>query len=191
MMEKKCDENQDAAMKKSSKLVQYQRNKQANAKEVVENVKEKKDETEKGKNKEVLTFAKAVAKSQGVKQNSSAAKTTSKANKSTPKPEEVREEKGAEIGIPKKGQDADKNGNKEEIKNEKKEGGRVDSKDTNTTGNKGENKAESENLGAEHLLQDQWTFWFMHRTPGQKIVDYEAAISKISNFSTVSNLKLG
>ncbi|OLY83433.1 Eukaryotic translation initiation factor 4E type 2 [Smittium mucronatum] len=39
--------------------------------------------------------------------------------------------------------------------------------------------------GGNHPLQYQWTFWFMHRYPGQKIVDYEAAISKISSFKTI------
>ncbi|OMJ25668.1 Eukaryotic translation initiation factor 4E type 2 [Smittium culicis] len=36
-----------------------------------------------------------------------------------------------------------------------------------------------------HPLQYKWTFWFMHRYPGQKIVDYEAAISKISTFYSI------
>ncbi|KAJ2855013.1 hypothetical protein J3B02_002381 [Coemansia erecta] len=38
---------------------------------------------------------------------------------------------------------------------------------------------------AEHPLRFAWTFWFMHRAPGQKIDDYEAAMIKIASFATV------
>jgi len=34
-------------------------------------------------------------------------------------------------------------------------------------------------------LRYSWTIWFMHRSPGQKITDYEAAIKKIGSFSTI------
>ncbi|KAJ1812930.1 hypothetical protein LPJ75_003412 [Coemansia sp. RSA 2598] len=37
----------------------------------------------------------------------------------------------------------------------------------------------------EHPLRFGWTFWFMHRAPGQKIDDYEAAMIKIASFATV------
>ncbi|PVV01705.1 hypothetical protein BB560_003865 [Smittium megazygosporum] len=36
-----------------------------------------------------------------------------------------------------------------------------------------------------HPLQYSWTFWYMHREPGQKIVDYEASTIKIGSFFTV------
>ncbi|KAI9229805.1 MAG: translation initiation factor eIF 4e-like domain-containing protein [Piptocephalis tieghemiana] len=36
-----------------------------------------------------------------------------------------------------------------------------------------------------HALRHQWTLWFMHRTPGQKITDYEAAIKRIATFATI------
>ncbi|RKP14054.1 translation initiation factor eIF 4e-like domain-containing protein [Piptocephalis cylindrospora] len=36
-----------------------------------------------------------------------------------------------------------------------------------------------------HALRHQWTLWFMHRTPGQKITDYEAAIKRIATFGTI------
>jgi translation initiation factor 4E len=37
----------------------------------------------------------------------------------------------------------------------------------------------------QHPLRFAWTLWFVHRQPGQKITDYEAAIKKIDNFSTI------
>ncbi|KAJ2613284.1 hypothetical protein H4S08_002290 [Coemansia sp. RSA 1365] len=37
----------------------------------------------------------------------------------------------------------------------------------------------------EHPLCFSWSFWFMHRAPGQKISDYEAAMTKIATFATV------
>ncbi|KAJ1962341.1 hypothetical protein GGI12_002705 [Dipsacomyces acuminosporus] len=37
----------------------------------------------------------------------------------------------------------------------------------------------------EHPLRFPWSFWFMHRAPGQKISDYEAAMIKIATFSSV------
>ncbi|KAI9264422.1 translation initiation factor eIF 4e-like domain-containing protein [Sporodiniella umbellata] len=36
-----------------------------------------------------------------------------------------------------------------------------------------------------HALCYGWVFWFMHRSPGEKIVDYEAAMKKIATFKTV------
>ncbi|KAI8318846.1 eukaryotic translation initiation factor 4E, partial [Martensiomyces pterosporus] len=38
---------------------------------------------------------------------------------------------------------------------------------------------------SEHPLRFSWSFWFMHRAPGQKIDDYEAAMIKIATFGTV------
>jgi len=37
----------------------------------------------------------------------------------------------------------------------------------------------------QHPLHFEWTLWFMQRTPGQKITDYEAAIKKIDSFATI------
>jgi len=37
----------------------------------------------------------------------------------------------------------------------------------------------------QHPLRFTWTLWFMHRAPGQKITDYEAAIKNIASFSTI------
>jgi len=37
----------------------------------------------------------------------------------------------------------------------------------------------------QHPLRYPWTLWFMHRAPGEKITDYEAAIKKIGTFTTV------
>jgi len=37
----------------------------------------------------------------------------------------------------------------------------------------------------QHPLRFHWTLWFMHRAPGQKITDYEAAIKNIASFTTV------
>jgi len=36
-----------------------------------------------------------------------------------------------------------------------------------------------------HPLRFPWTLWYMHRAPGQKITDYEAAIKSISSFETI------
>ncbi|KAJ2843817.1 hypothetical protein GGI22_007084, partial [Coemansia erecta] len=38
---------------------------------------------------------------------------------------------------------------------------------------------------AEHPLQFAWSFWFMHRAPGHKIDDYEAAMIRIATFATI------
>ncbi|RKP37217.1 translation initiation factor eIF 4e-like domain-containing protein [Dimargaris cristalligena] len=38
-----------------------------------------------------------------------------------------------------------------------------------------------------HPLQFTWVFWFMHRAPGQKIVNYESAMKKIASFSSIEN----
>jgi len=37
----------------------------------------------------------------------------------------------------------------------------------------------------QHPLRYPWTLWFMHRAPGEKITDYEAAIKKIGVFTTI------
>jgi len=37
----------------------------------------------------------------------------------------------------------------------------------------------------QHPLRFEWTLWYMHRAPGQKITDYEAAIKKVSSFATI------
>lgn len=37
-----------------------------------------------------------------------------------------------------------------------------------------------------HVLRYGWVFWFMHRSPGEKITDYEGAMKKIATFKTVS-----
>ncbi|KAJ2077840.1 hypothetical protein H4R24_004879 [Coemansia sp. RSA 988] len=42
-------------------------------------------------------------------------------------------------------------------------------------------------LTDEHPLCFAWSFWFMHRAPGHKISDYEAAMTKISTFATVES----
>lgn len=36
-----------------------------------------------------------------------------------------------------------------------------------------------------HALHYGWVFWFMHRSPGQKITNYESAMKKIATFHTV------
>ncbi|KAG2236391.1 hypothetical protein INT48_008373 [Thamnidium elegans] len=36
-----------------------------------------------------------------------------------------------------------------------------------------------------HALRYGWVFWFMHRSPGEKITNYEAAMKKIATFNTV------
>lgn len=36
-----------------------------------------------------------------------------------------------------------------------------------------------------HALHYGWVFWFMHRSPGEKITNYEAAMKKIATFKTV------
>jgi translation initiation factor 4E len=40
-----------------------------------------------------------------------------------------------------------------------------------------------------HALRYGWVFWFMHRSPGEKIVDYEGAMKKIATFKTVIYIK--
>lgn len=39
-----------------------------------------------------------------------------------------------------------------------------------------------------HPLHFNWVFWFMHRPPGSKIVNYESAMKKIATFGSVSSL---
>ncbi|KAJ2307637.1 hypothetical protein IWW55_000864 [Coemansia sp. RSA 2706] len=39
--------------------------------------------------------------------------------------------------------------------------------------------------GPEHPLRFAWSFWFIHRAPGHKINDYEAAMTKIATVATV------
>lgn len=36
-----------------------------------------------------------------------------------------------------------------------------------------------------HLLWTPWTLWYLHRTPGQKIHDYEKATKYVATFSSV------
>jgi translation initiation factor 4E len=38
----------------------------------------------------------------------------------------------------------------------------------------------------KHALQYPWVFWFMHRPPGSKIVDYESNMKRIAEFSSVN-----
>ncbi|KAJ2553052.1 hypothetical protein EV175_003078 [Coemansia sp. RSA 1933] len=45
----------------------------------------------------------------------------------------------------------------------------------------------SEIKSGEHPLQFAWSFWFMHRAPGHKIDDYEAAMIKVATFGTVES----
>ncbi|KAJ2345596.1 hypothetical protein GGH91_002482 [Coemansia sp. RSA 2671] len=40
---------------------------------------------------------------------------------------------------------------------------------------------------SEHPLQYSWTYWFMHRAPGQKIDHYESSMVKIATFATVES----
>ncbi|KAJ2056343.1 hypothetical protein GGI17_006241 [Coemansia sp. S146] len=40
---------------------------------------------------------------------------------------------------------------------------------------------------SEHPLQYAWTYWFMHRAPGQKIDHYESSMIKIATFATVES----
>ncbi|KAJ2776947.1 hypothetical protein H4R18_005407 [Coemansia javaensis] len=39
----------------------------------------------------------------------------------------------------------------------------------------------------EHPLCFAWSFWFMHRAPGHKISDYEAAMTKIATFASAES----
>ncbi|KAJ2085637.1 hypothetical protein IW140_006234 [Coemansia sp. RSA 1813] len=39
----------------------------------------------------------------------------------------------------------------------------------------------------EHPLQFAWSFWFMHRAPGHKIDDYEAAMIRVATFASVES----
>ncbi|KAK9761726.1 hypothetical protein K7432_013150 [Basidiobolus ranarum] len=38
-----------------------------------------------------------------------------------------------------------------------------------------------------HPLHYTWVFWFMHRPPGQKILNYESAMKKIAAFSSIED----
>lgn len=40
-----------------------------------------------------------------------------------------------------------------------------------------------------HPLHYGWVFWFMHRSPGEKITNYEGAMKKIATFNTVKKRK--
>ncbi|KAJ2718967.1 hypothetical protein GGI07_005493 [Coemansia sp. Benny D115] len=42
-------------------------------------------------------------------------------------------------------------------------------------------------MPGDHPLLFAWTFWFMHRAPGQKIDDYESAMIQIATFSSVES----
>lgn len=39
----------------------------------------------------------------------------------------------------------------------------------------------------QHPLQYAWSFWFMHRAPGQKVESYESGMIKIATFATVES----
>ncbi|KAJ2340576.1 hypothetical protein GGF43_006383, partial [Coemansia sp. RSA 2618] len=45
--------------------------------------------------------------------------------------------------------------------------------------------AESAAARGEHPLRFAWSFWFIHRAPGHKINDYEAAMTKVASFASV------
>ncbi|KAI9472554.1 hypothetical protein LPJ55_005389 [Coemansia sp. RSA 990] len=52
--------------------------------------------------------------------------------------------------------------------------------------NPSDSAAASEDSGEQvHLLRFAWSFWFIHRVPGHKINDYEAAMTKIATFDSV------
>ncbi|CAJ0764028.1 2744_t:CDS:2, partial [Entrophospora sp. SA101] len=38
-----------------------------------------------------------------------------------------------------------------------------------------------------HPLHFTWVFWFMHRTPGSKILNYESSMKKIAAFSSIED----
>ncbi|KAI9295763.1 eukaryotic translation initiation factor 4E [Neoconidiobolus thromboides FSU 785] len=38
-----------------------------------------------------------------------------------------------------------------------------------------------------HPLHYTWTFWFMHRPPGQKITNYEESMKRIASFSSIED----
>jgi hypothetical protein len=40
--------------------------------------------------------------------------------------------------------------------------------------------------GSLHPLHFNWVFWFMHRAPGSKILNYESSMKKIATFGSVS-----
>lgn len=40
--------------------------------------------------------------------------------------------------------------------------------------------------GEIHPLHFTWVFWFMHRPPGAKILNYESSMKKIAAFASVS-----
>ncbi|KAJ1720167.1 hypothetical protein LPJ53_005171 [Coemansia erecta] len=48
-------------------------------------------------------------------------------------------------------------------------------------------QGQSMDVAGEHPLTYAWTFWFMHRMPGHKIDDYEAAMIKIASFASVES----
>ncbi|KAI8638806.1 translation initiation factor eIF 4e-like domain-containing protein [Parasitella parasitica] len=41
------------------------------------------------------------------------------------------------------------------------------------------------NQDKSHALHYGWVFWFMHRSRGEKITDYEGAMKKIATFNTI------
>ncbi|KAJ1791245.1 hypothetical protein GGH19_004837 [Coemansia sp. RSA 1807] len=45
--------------------------------------------------------------------------------------------------------------------------------------------ASTEPVDEPHVLRFAWSFWFIHRAPGHKISDYEAAMTRVATFSTV------
>lgn len=40
--------------------------------------------------------------------------------------------------------------------------------------------------GSLHPLHFNWVFWFMHRAPGSKILNYESSMKKIATFGSAS-----
>ncbi|KAI9301446.1 translation initiation factor eIF 4e-like domain-containing protein [Cunninghamella echinulata] len=47
------------------------------------------------------------------------------------------------------------------------------------------NKKDTTTTSSQHLLHYSWVFWFMHRSPGSKITNYEGNMKQISTFSSV------
>ncbi|KAK3826542.1 MAG: translation initiation factor eIF 4e-like domain-containing protein [Linnemannia elongata] len=41
--------------------------------------------------------------------------------------------------------------------------------------------------GSLHPLHFNWVFWFMHRAPGSKILNYESSMKKIATFGSVED----
>ncbi|PVU97860.1 hypothetical protein BB561_000226 [Smittium simulii] len=153
------------SVSRSVKLVQYQRNKNPTDKQ--ENTMTS-DKANSDANKETLSFAKALSK-----------KLTAQSN--------------AESGAPSK--------NESTLKQSSQNRATVGNNETTNSTNEAStanNEAHDQNTAdtietlndtdatsLQHPLNDSWTFWYMHREPGQKILNYEAATINIASFSTV------